>query len=65
MAQSPEYPDLRWMPPRAWTNANRTSAQLIVIHTTEGSAHGQSAEAGAAYDQRRTEPVSRCPKIRA
>lgn len=58
MAQSPEYPDLRWVPPRSWTNANRTSVQLIVIHTTEGSAHGQSAEDGAAYDQRRTDGTS-------
>lgn len=58
MAQSPEYPDLKWMPPRSWTNANRGSVQLIVIHTTEGSAHGQSAEDGAAYDQRRTDGTS-------
>ena len=33
MAQSPEYPDLPWMPPRSWTDANRTAVQLIVIHT--------------------------------
>lgn len=58
MAQSPEYPDLRWMPPRSWTNANRGSVQLIVIHTTEGSAHNNSAEDGAAYDQRRTDGTS-------
>jgi hypothetical protein len=31
---------------------------LIVIHTTEGSAHGQSAEDGAAYDARRTDGTS-------
>lgn len=58
MAQSPEYPDLRWMPPRSWTNANRSSVQLIVIHTTEGSSHNNSAEDGAAYDQRRTDGTS-------
>jgi hypothetical protein len=58
MAQSPEYPDLRWMPPKSWTDANRSSVQLIVIHTTEGSAHGQSAEDGASYDQRRTDGTS-------
>lgn len=58
MAQSAEYPDLRWMPPRSWTNANRSSVQLIVIHTTEGSAHNNSAEDGAAYDQRRTDGTS-------
>ncbi len=58
MAQSPEYPDLPWMPPRSWTDANRSSVQLVVIHTTEGSAHAQSAEDGASYDQRRTDGTS-------
>lgn len=58
MAQSPEYPDLLWMPPRSWTDANRTSVQLVVIHTTEGSAHSRSAEDGAGYDQRRTDGTS-------
>lgn len=58
MAQSPEYPDLPWMPPRSWTDANRTSVQLIVIHTTEGSEGPASAEDGAAYDQRRTDGTS-------
>ncbi len=58
MTQSPEYPDLLWMPPKSWTDANRGSVQLIVIHTTEGSEHGSSAEDGAAYDQRRTDGTS-------
>lgn len=58
MAQSSEYPDLKWIPPKSWTNANRTSVQLVVIHTTEGSASSQAAEDGAAYDQRRTDGVS-------
>jgi N-acetyl-anhydromuramyl-L-alanine amidase AmpD len=58
MAQSPEYPDLRWVEPRSWTNANRTSVQLIVIHTTEGSSDSQSAEDGAAYDARRIDGTS-------
>jgi hypothetical protein len=58
MAQSPEYPDLRWMPPASWTNADRTSVQLIVIHTTEGSEGPTSAEDGAGYDQRRTDGTS-------
>jgi len=58
VAQSPEYPDLRWMPSKSWTNANRTAVQLIVIHTTEGSSRGESAEDGAAYDQRRTDGTS-------
>jgi hypothetical protein len=58
MARSPEYPDLTWMPPKSWTDANRSDVQLIVIHTTEGSAHAGSAEDGAAYDQRRTDGTS-------
>ena len=58
MTQSPEYPDLKWVPPRSWTNANRKSVQLIVIHTTEGSSHAQSAEDGAAYDARRPDGTS-------
>jgi N-acetylmuramoyl-L-alanine amidase-like protein len=59
MANSPQYPDLRWIPPRAW-NSGRASGQpsVITIHTTEGSAHGSSAEDGAAYDQRRTDGTS-------
>lgn len=58
MAQSPEYPDLTWMPPKSWTDANRSSVQLIVIHSTEGSSHSKSAEDGAGYDQRRTDGTS-------
>lgn len=58
MAQSPEYPDLKWVVPKSWTNADRTSVQLIVIHDTEGSSHAQSAEDGAAYDARRTDGTS-------
>jgi N-acetyl-anhydromuramyl-L-alanine amidase AmpD len=58
VAQSPEYSDLKWVVPKSWTNANRTAVQLIVIHTTEGSAHSGSAEDGAAYDQRRTDGTS-------
>lgn len=58
MTQSPEYPNLKWLPPKSWTNANRTDVQLVVIHTTEGSAHIESAEDGAAYDARRTDGTS-------
>lgn len=58
MTQSPEYPALRWIPPKSWTNANRTSVQFITIHDTEGSSHAQSAEDGAAYDARRTDGTS-------
>lgn len=56
--QSPEYPDLPWMPPRSWSDANRTAVQLVVVHTTEGSARASAAEDGAAYDQRRTDGTS-------
>lgn len=58
MTQSPEYPDLPWMPPKSWDDSNRSSVQLVVIHTTEGSASASSAEDGAAYDQRRTDGTS-------
>ncbi|HET9234786.1 MAG TPA: peptidoglycan recognition family protein [Candidatus Eisenbacteria bacterium] len=61
MAQSPEYPSLRWMPPKSWTNASRrfpADIKWIVIHTTEGSEGATSAEDGAAYDQRRTDGTS-------
>lgn len=58
MAKSPEYPDLTWVPPRSWTDANRNYVQLIVIHDTEGSSHAESAEDGAAYDARRADGTS-------
>lgn len=58
MVMSAEYPDLKWVEPRSWTNANRTSVQLIVIHTTEGHEAASSAEDGAAYDARRTDGTS-------
>jgi len=58
MARSTEYPDLPFVEPASWTNANRSNVQLIVIHTTEGSSHSNSAEDGAAYDARRTDGTS-------
>jgi hypothetical protein len=58
MTQSSEYPDLRWMPPKSWTNANRSSVQVVVIHATDGSEGATSAEDGASYDQRRTDGTS-------
>lgn len=58
MAQSPEYPDLKWVVPRSWSNTNRTSVQVVVIHDTEGSSKASSAEDGAAYDQSRTDGTS-------
>jgi N-acetyl-anhydromuramyl-L-alanine amidase AmpD len=56
--KSKEYPDLTFVEPRSWRNANRDSVQLIVIHTTEGSERAASAEDGAAYDARRTDGTS-------
>jgi N-acetyl-anhydromuramyl-L-alanine amidase AmpD len=61
MAQSTEFPQFRWIPPKSWTNANRsypTDIKWIVIHTTEGSEGSESAENGALYDQRRTDGTS-------
>lgn len=58
MARSTEYPDLPFVEPASWTDANRTSVQVVVIHTTEGSSHALSAEDGAAYDARRTDGTS-------
>jgi hypothetical protein len=58
MAQSPEYPDLPWVPPKSWTVGRPSAPRVIVIHTTEGSEHSQSAEDGAAYNQRRTDGTS-------
>lgn len=58
MAQSPEYPDLLWMPPKSWTEGRPAVPRVIVIHTTEGHEHFQAAEDGAAYNQRRTDGTS-------
>lgn len=58
MAQSPEYPDLKWMPPKSWTEGRPAVPRVIVIHTTEGHEHFQAAEDGAAYNQRRTDGTS-------
>jgi N-acetyl-anhydromuramyl-L-alanine amidase AmpD len=58
MAQSPEYPDLKWMPPKSWTAGRPADPRVIVIHTTEGHEHAQAAEDGAAYNQRRTDGTS-------
>lgn len=59
MAQSPEFPEYKWVTPRGWSSGrNGKQPTYIVIHTTEGSAHAGSAEDGAAYDARRTDSVS-------
>lgn len=58
MAQSPEYPDLKWIPPKSWTKGRPAPPRVIIIHTTEGHEHFEAAENGAAYDQRRTDGTS-------
>jgi hypothetical protein len=59
MASSPEFPDLPWVPSKAWSSGRPYGPPLwIVIHTTEGSEGLKSAEDGAAYDQRRTDGTS-------
>lgn len=59
MAKSPEYPDLPWVPPKAFGGGRDGKAvRYIVIHYTAGSERATSAEDGAAYDQRRTDGTS-------
>lgn len=59
MAQSPEYPDLPWMPPKAFGSGRDGKAvRYIVVHYTAGSERATSAEDGAAYDQRREDGTS-------
>lgn len=59
MAQSPEYPDLRWIPPRSFSRGRPTGQPTkICVHYTAGSERSTSAEDGALYDQRRTDGTS-------
>lgn len=59
MTQSTEYPDLRWMPPRAYgTGRDGKAVRYIVIHYTAGAERNTSAEDGAVYDQHRTDGTS-------
>lgn len=59
MAQSPEYPDLPFVPPKAFGRGrDGYRVQYIVVHYTAGSERSSSAEDGAAYDARRTDGVS-------
>lgn len=58
MVQSPEYPDLLWMPPKSWTEGRPAAPRVIVIHTTEGHEHFTAAEDGARYCQTRTDGTS-------
>lgn len=57
--QSAEYPDLKFMPPRAWGKGRDGKAvRYIVVHFTAGAERSTSAEDGAVYDQRRTDGTS-------
>lgn len=58
MVQSPEYPDLLWIPPRSYTRGRPAPPRVIVIHTTEGHEHFDAAEDGALHNQRRTDGTS-------
>lgn len=59
MAKSKEYPDLNWVPAKAFGRGRDGKAvRYIVIHYTAGSERATSAEDGAAYDQRRTDGTS-------
>src|SRR5215216_3308593 len=59
MAQSSEYPDLKWVEPNAYgTGRDGKAVRYIVVHYTAGSERSTSAEDGAAYDARRTDGVS-------
>lgn len=59
MTQSAEYPDLKWVPPKAWgAGRDGKAVRYIVIHYTAGSERPTSAEDGATYNQRRTDGTS-------
>lgn len=59
MAQSSEYPDLKWMPPNAFGGGRDGKAvRYIVIHYTAGAERNTSAEDGAVYDQNRDDGTS-------
>jgi hypothetical protein len=59
MAQSPEYPDLKWIEPRAWGKGRDGKAvRYIVIHYTAGSETATSAENGAIHNQNRRDGTS-------
>lgn len=45
-------------PPASYTRGRVRPVQYVVIHTTEGTEGYTSAEAGVAYDKRRTDGVS-------
>lgn len=57
--ENQEYPDLPFVPPRAYgTGRAGYAVQYVVVHYTAGSERATSAEDGALYDQRRTDGTS-------
>lgn len=56
----PDVPIATWVGlPKSYTPGRKSGQpSVIVIHTTEGSEGGDSAENGAAYDKRRTDGTS-------
>jgi len=59
MAQSPEWPDLLWIPPRSYTKGRWAGQPTkITVHYTAGAEGYDDAEGGALYDQRRTDGTS-------
>lgn len=59
MAQSREYPELKFVEAKSYgSGRSGKGVRLIVIHYTAGSEGPTSAEDGAAYDARRTDGTS-------
>lgn len=59
MTQSPEYPDLLFLPPRAYgTGRDGKAVRYIVVHYTAGSERSSSPLNGAINDQHRTDGTS-------
>jgi hypothetical protein len=58
MARSQEYPDLQFVPPASFTRGRPGTPTVVVIHYTAGHEGPNDAEAGAAYDGRRTDGTS-------
>jgi N-acetyl-anhydromuramyl-L-alanine amidase AmpD len=59
MAQSSEYPDLRWVEANSWSSGRPYGRpKLLVVHYTAGSEGPLSAENGAEYDRTRTDGTS-------
>lgn len=56
--KSTEFPQYEFVTPKSFTIGRVVQPRVIVIHTTEGSEGRTSAEAGAAYDARRTDGTS-------